>query len=161
MIDAVIELKNIAYMAVNKLDFSVIEVKQNHIQHIESLELQMKEMQPVELPVNNYFSKGVYARELFIPKGTVLTGYIHKYTNLNILSKGKLSILTENGVIEVSAPYTVVSPAGTKRLAYAHEDTIWTTIHGTDETDIDMIEGKFIAHSYDEYLAFCAMIEEK
>jgi hypothetical protein len=110
--------------------------------------------------VVNYFSKDVYARELHIPKGAMLTGHIHKYANLNILSKGRLSILTENGLIEVSAPYTVVSPPGTKRIAYAHEDTIWTTIHGTDETDIDVIEEQFICHSVDEYMAFCQLIEK-
>jgi len=129
-----------------------------NIQKIESLEDKIRAMTPVDMPVNNYFSKGVYARELFIPKGTVLTGHIHKYVNLNIMSKGELSILTENGVIRVKAPYTVVSPPGTKRLAYAHEDTIWTTIHGTEETDVDKIEAEFIAHSSEEYKEFCALL---
>lgn len=147
------------------IDASNIVIKENqelseigHIQKIESLEDKIRSMEPVDMPVTNYFSKGVYARELFIPKGTVLTGHIHKYVNLNIMSQGDLSILTENGVIRVKAPYTVVSPPGTKRLAYAHEDTIWTTIHGTDETDIDKIEYEFIAHSSEEYKEFCALL---
>lgn len=109
----------------------------------------------VECPVKHYFSKGVYARELFIPKGTVLTGEIHKHENLNIMSKGDLSVLTEDGVIRVQAPFTIVSPPGTKRAAYAHEDTIWTTIHGTDSKDVDEIKQEFIASSYQEYLEHC------
>lgn len=125
---------------------------------VESIEDKIRAMPPVDLPVTNHFSKGVYARELFIPKGTVLTGHIHKYTNLNIMSKGELSILTENGVIRVKAPFTVVSPPGTKRLAYAHEDTVWTTIHGTDETDVDLIEQEFVVHNEQEYLEFCASL---
>jgi hypothetical protein len=161
MIDAFIDVKNIAYVEISQPDFSVISIDTTHIQNVESLENKMKLMEAIDLPVTNHFSKGVYARELFIPKGTILTGHIHKYTNLNIMSKGELSILTENGVIRVKSPYTVVSQAGTKRLAYAHEDTIWTTIHGTDETDIDLIENEFIAHSNEEYLTFCASIEEK
>lgn len=131
----------------------------SHIKKVELLEDKIRSMMPVDLPVTNYFSKGVYARELFIPKGTVLTGHIHKYTNLNIMSKGDLSILMEDGsVSRVKAPYTVVSPPGTKRLAYAHEDTIWTTIHGTEETDIDKIEHEFISHSSIEYAEFCASL---
>lgn len=122
-------------------------------------EEKIREFDPVDLPVKNHFSKGVYAREMFIPKGTVLTGHIHKYENLNIMSQGELSIFTENGVIRVKAPYTVVSPPGTKRLAYAHEDTIWTTIHGTEETDVDKIEAQFIAHSHADYLAFRQALE--
>lgn len=122
-------------------------------------EEKIRELDPVDLPVKNHFSKGVYAREMFIPKGTVLTGHIHKYENLNIMSQGELSIFTENGVIRVKAPYTVVSPPGTKRLAYAHEDTIWTTIHGTEDTDVDKIEAQFIAHSHAEYLSFRQTLE--
>lgn len=108
-----------------------------------------------DLPVTHHFSKGVYARELFIPKGHFLSGKIHKYTNLNIMSKGDMSVLTEDGVKRVQAPFTVVSPPGTKRIAYAHEDTIWTTIHGTDETDVDKIEQEFIAQSEQEFIEFC------
>lgn len=118
----------------------------------------------VEMPVTHHFAHGVYARELFIPKGTVLTGKIHKYSQVNIMSKGELSVLTETGVKRVKAPFTIVSPAGTKRIAYAHEDTVWTTVHGTKETDLEKIESHFIAQSEDEFLAFCVAqkrIEEK
>lgn len=120
-----------------------------------------RELKLIDLPVKHYFSKGVYGRELFIPKGTVLTGKIHKYSQLNIMSKGELSVLTEDGIKRVKAPFTVVSPAGTKRVAYAHEDTIWTTIHGTEETDLEKIEEHFIAQSEVEYLDFCRSLIEK
>jgi quercetin dioxygenase-like cupin family protein len=106
---------------------------------------------PVEMKVVHHFSKGVYARELHIPKGTVLTGHIHKHQNLNIMSKGDMTVLTEDGPVRVQAPFTIVSPAGTKRAAYAHEDTIWTTVHGTDLTDVDEIEAAFICHDFDQY----------
>lgn len=128
---------------------------------VNDLEDHMRSLPQVDLPVQHYFSKGVYARELFIPKGTVLTGKIHKYTNLNIMSMGDVSVLTEDGVQRVQAPFTIVSPPGTKRVAYAHEDTIWTTIHGTDETDIDKIELEFVAQSDAEYLTFCAALQIK
>ena len=32
---------------------------------------------------------------------------------------------------EVSAPFTMVSRPGTKRVGLAIEDTVWTTIHAT------------------------------
>ena len=124
------------------------------------LEQRMKEGQKegkfdlYELPVRHHFSQGVYGREMFIPKGTIVTGHIHKYTQLNVLVSGDLSVLTEHGVKRVKPPFVVVSPPGTKRVAYAHEDTIWLTIHGTEETDVDKIEEKFIAQTEQEYLAF-------
>jgi hypothetical protein len=118
-------------------------------------EAHMKQMPQVDIVPVHYFSKGVYAREITIPEGTVLTGEIHKFTQLNILSKGEISVLTEDGIKRVSAPFTVVSPAGTKRIAYAHSECVWTTVHGTDETDIDTIKSIFIAKDEDEWLEFC------
>jgi len=108
----------------------------------------------VELNVVHYFSKGLYARELHIPKGTVLTGHIHKTQNLNIMSAGDMTVLTEDGPIRVQAPFTIISPPGTKRAAYAHEDTVWTTIHPTDETDLTKIEEAFIVKTFEEYQLF-------
>lgn len=115
----------------------------------------LKQHPQLDLKVIHHFSKDVYARELHIPAGTVLIGEIHKFQNLNILSKGRIQVSTENGMVEVEAPFTVVSPAGTKRVARALTDCVWTTIHGTDETDIDEIKSHFIAKSEQEWLEFC------
>lgn len=104
----------------------------------------------IEIPVEHHFSKDVYAREITVPAGSLIVGKIHKHTNLNILSQGEMSIISIEGVKRVKAPYTVVSPPGVKRLAYAHTDVVWTTIHGTDETDVDKIEEQFIAKTYEE-----------
>lgn len=122
---------------------------------VNAFEELLKAYPAVEMPVTDHFSEGVYARELFIPKGTTLTGKIHKFTNLNIMISGELSVLTEDGVKRIKAPFVVTSPPGTKRVAYAHEDTRWITIHGTHETDVDKIETEFIAQSELEYLSFC------
>ena len=108
----------------------------------------------IELPVNHHFSKDVYAREMIMPKGVLLVGKIHKYQNLNILASGEVSVLSVDGVKRVKAPYTFVATAGAKRVIYSHEDTVWVTIHGTGETDVDKIEEQFIAKNYEEvYLA--------
>ena len=120
-----------------------------------SLEAAMKQLPQVELKVIHHFSKGVYARELHIPAGVTLVGEIHKFENLNILSQGTMIVTTEEGMREVSAPFTVVSPPGTKRAAHTLTNCIWTTIHGTDETNVDEIEHHFIAKSEQEWLEFC------
>jgi hypothetical protein len=123
------------------------------------LEDMMREIPQLDIPVRHFFSPGVYAREIQIPKGAIVTGKIHKFSQLNILSKGEMSVMTEDGVKRVQAPFTIVSPPGTKRIAYAHEDCVWTTIHGTEETDLDKIEQHFIAQDEQEYLAFCRQLE--
>lgn len=122
------------------------------------LEEGMKKFEQTELPIKHYFAPGVYAREMFIPADTVLTGHVHKYENFNILSQGEMTVSTEEGMKRVKAPFAVVSPPGTKRIAYAHTDCVWTTIHGTNERDLAIIEETFIAKSEQEYLEHCKML---
>lgn len=138
------------------LDINIIDsLTQEQIRNFITLaEQQIAAVEQVDAPVNHHFSKDVYARELFIPKGCFIVGKIHKHQNLNILSQGDLSIVSIEGCTRVQAPFTVVSPPGVKRLAYAHEDCIWTTIHGTSETDVDVIESIFIAKSYEEVIEY-------
>jgi hypothetical protein len=124
-----------------------------------ALEAMMKEQPQVECPIVEYFSHGVYAREVHIPAGALVTGEIHKLENLNILSQGEMSVLVGDQIQRISAPFAVVSPPGTKRIAFAHTDCVWTTIHGTFEKDTAKIKEIFIASSEEAYLEYTKQIE--
>ena len=63
-------------------------------------------------------------------------------------------MLTEDGLVRVKAPFTVVSPPGTKRIAYAHSDCTWTTILATEETDPEKMEELFTVNTEAEFLEF-------
>ncbi len=115
----------------------------------------MKQMPQLELKHFDHFSYGLYARELKIPKGCILVGKLHKYPQLNILAEGEIEVLVDGQVKYLKAPYVISSPAGTKRMARALEDTTWITIHATEETDVDKIEHEFIAQTEQEYIEFC------
>jgi hypothetical protein len=112
-----------------------------------------------EFPVKHHFSNGVYTRELTIPKDAILTGKIHKASQTNILLKGEISVLTEHGIERLKAPQIIVSPPGTKRAGYAHEETVWVTISGTHETDLDTLENILTCRTYDEYESYCKLLE--
>ena len=101
-----------------------------------------------ELPVEHEFAKGMYLRKLFIKKGTLLIGKIHRKECINIVAKGDISVLTETGSLRVREGYTVVSPAGIQKLGLAHEDTIFINVFLTNETDIDKIEEEIACESY-------------
>lgn len=120
----------------------------------------MLEMPQVSLPVRHVFSPGVYARELTIYAGCVLTGAVHKYEQLNILSSGTLRLLTDEGFKDINAPYTVVSPPGTKRIALAITDCVWTTILGTSDTDVSRIEKDFVCKTEEEYLEWLSQSQQ-
>ena len=100
--------------------------------------------------ITHYFAPGMYAREMWMPADCLITGKIHLTEHLNILSQGRVSVSNKGESVTMEAPYTFVSPVGTKRAIYAHEDSTWTTIHATDLTDPDKIEDEIIAESFQE-----------
>lgn len=104
-----------------------------------------------EMPLRHIFTDGAYARELTMPAGSVVIGKIHKHAHLNFITKGKVAVVTEFGKEVYTAPYTFVSEPGTKRVVYILEDTVWTTVHVTPETDLEKIEDYVIAKSFEEY----------
>ena len=104
-------------------------------------------------PLKHSFCDGIYVREIFMPAGTVCVGKIHKHEHPNFLMKGRVTVVTEEGGMEeLVAPLAMISPAGTQRAVYVHEDTVWITVHHNpdNDTDLEVIEDFVIADSYDE-----------
>ena len=114
-------------------------------------------------PLKHSFANGIYVREIFIPKGAKITGKIHRHEHPNFLMKGEVSVATEGGGVErLKAPMSIISPAGTKRAVYAHEDTVWITCHRTDKTDLAEIEKEVIlCNTYEELEAIESKNENK
>jgi len=122
------------------------------ISNIASLANYMKKLPQLDAPIKHHFSKGVYAREIFMPKGMLIVGKIHKTKHLNIVSQGKCVVVTPTRRIEIKAPYTFESSEGEQKVVYMLSDVIWTTIHLTNSTDLEVIEEECIAKEYDEQL---------
>lgn len=101
-----------------------------------------------DFPVEHTFAPGLYARQMTIPKGGLIIGKIHRHAHINIISKGRVWVVTEFSKEELIGPVTFVSQPGTKRVVVAQEDTIWTTFHPTDETDLEKIEENIIVPTY-------------
>lgn len=108
-------------------------------------------------PTANHFAKGLYGRELFLPKGTCIVGKVHKQSSLQVLLEGKLIMVTDRDHIELEAPQVLVSPPLTKRAAYVLEDVRWLTVLGTDLEEVGDIENKLVANTYEEV----KLLEEK
>lgn len=135
----------------------------DNIQKLENVMFAMKDAQ-IQIETKHHHAHKMYAREILIPKGTTLTGKIHKYSHINVISQGDISVMTENGIERIQAPCIIVSKPGTKRVGFAHEDTIWTTFHATEETDLEKIEEDLIAPSFESFELFQAsqlLLEEK
>jgi hypothetical protein len=120
----------------------------------EALENNEKAMTGEELhaynPVKHTFADGCYVREIFNPAGQLIVTKIHKKEHPFFLMKGKMSILTEDGVVEIEAPHHGITKPGTKRIIYTHTDCVFITVHGTDKKTPEEVEEEVIAKNFDD-----------
>lgn len=98
----------------------------------------------------HHFADGMYIREMHGPKGMVVVTKLHKTTHPYFVISGDVTVKTAEGLVRIKAPYFGITKAGTKRVAYFHEDTIWITVHATKEKDLEKIESEVIAKNWDE-----------
>jgi quercetin dioxygenase-like cupin family protein len=126
--------------------------KQVTREQICKLEDEIAKRPQVNCPVRNIFADGIYAREMTIPQGVVATGAVHKKEHVSMLVRGRVTVWTERGMVELTAPYTFVSQPGTKRAVYAHEESVWMTIHRTKTTSIRELVSELTESTYDDLL---------
>lgn len=123
----------------------------------------MKGMEQTECPVTHRFAPGVYLREIAMPADTIVIGKVHKTSHFNQITRGACLIVHVDGTREeLRAPMTFVSEANVSKVLYILEDTVWSTIHPTHETDLVKLEAELIAPEHpalsDEVRAECAHI---
>lgn len=109
------------------------------------LEAVLLTMPQVDCPVRNVFADGLYAREMTLPAGTVITGAVHKTEHITVISKGRVLVLRPEGPEEFAAPAIFISKPGVKNAVHALEDTVWTTFHpnADNEQSIDVLVERY------------------
>jgi hypothetical protein len=100
-----------------------------------------------ELPLEHFICNKTYTRQITLPKDMLLTGKVHNFDHVSILSKGDVSVMTPDGINRIKAPATWISKAGTKRLIYVHEETIWSTIHHSEHTTVEDLQNELVHES--------------
>lgn len=106
-------------------------------------------------PVKHTFAGGCYIREIYNPAHELIITKIHKKEHPFFLMKGEMSILTEEGIQNIKAPYQGVTKPGTKRAIYTHEECIFITVHATENTTIEDVEDEVICTKYEDLPIGC------
>ena len=105
-------------------------------------------------PLTHKFVNGKYIRTIIMPKDFIIVSKIHKHEHPYFVIKGEVSVITEDGVKTIKAPYQGITPAGTKRMLRIHKECTWITVHDNPDniTDLEMLEDMIIAKSFDDVL---------
>ena len=99
-------------------------------------------------PLTHTFADGQYVRQITVPAQTLTVTKIHAQTHPFFILKGTVTILTEKGVVKLTAPYSGITKAGTKRVIFHHDEVVLTTVHRTDKTNLAEIEDEVIAKNF-------------
>lgn len=106
-----------------------------HRDKIFELEAEMLKHEQIELDCFHHFAHGTYTRELHIPAGVMLTGAIHVNSTINILSSGKMRLVTKDGPVDIEASTVMVSGPGEKKAGYALTDCVFLNVFPWNGTD--------------------------
>ena len=100
-------------------------------------------------PVTHHLKDGLYTREVFMPKGSLVVSFIHLTNHPSFFMKGEMSILMDNGEVKrIKAPMIVQTEVGTQRVAYMHEDCVWACVYKTDKKTIEQAEKDVYTENY-------------
>lgn len=118
-----------------------------HEQMVEGGAMVGKELHKAN-PTKHSFAGGCYVREIYNPPNLLIMTKIHKVDHPFFLMSGKMSVLTEEGMITIEAPHHGITKAGTKRVIYTHEPCVFVTVHATDKTTPEEVEEEVIAKDF-------------
>ena len=104
-------------------------------------------------PLKHTFTDGIYVRQMSMKKDSAVIGKIHKNTHVWFLLSGHLSVASETNSDEYVAPCYVEAAAGSKRVIYAHEDSVWVNVYPnpTNTKDLEELEKEIIVKDYKEF----------
>jgi len=132
--------------------FKLLNMKQGEVlKHVSSNRIDELERVMVDnftlinCPLKEYFSDGVYVREVTLPKGALVTSKIHKTQHHFFIMKGKVVIWIDGVEKIIKAPFIGITEPGTRRVVYALEKSIWATSHANpDNENSEQIEERII-----------------
>ena len=107
----------------------------------------MKEL----FPLQHHIEGGLYTREVFMPKNTVVVSLIHKQNHPSFVLEGEASVLLDNGdIVKYKQGDKIMTKIGTQRVLFIHEDTRWVCVYKTDAKTVEEAEIDVYANSYME-----------
>lgn len=135
---------------------TIRRVNNNHsavAEFVKNLEVEMLKHEQAPCSVYHHFSPGLYIREVNLPAGIFAIGHHQKTRHLNIMLKGSVSILNNDGsVSKLEAPMIFTGEPG-RKCGYVHEDVVWLNVYPTEETDIEKLEETYLDKSDNWYAA--------
>jgi mannose-6-phosphate isomerase-like protein (cupin superfamily) len=106
------------------------------------LQAELSKFEQYQPITKHYFHGGMYCREVWRDAGVLVVGKVHKKEHFYLIVSGRVSVTTDDGVVEIGAGSLLLSKPGTKRAVFAHEPTTCMTFHRTEATTVETAEAE-------------------
>jgi len=104
---------------------------------LDQAEQLMKDMPRVDIATQHALALGFYVRQVVMPAGFLCTTKEHAREHTFHVSRGRCIVKDCEGREQIiEAPYNGVTPAGTRRILFVEEETVWTTFHPLAEAEL-------------------------
>ena len=114
-----------------------------------ALDRKLAELPQADFSLVNRFADGLYARQVTVPKNCLLTSKIHLKEHFAFVLTGEVSVWTDQDYQRIKAPLVLVTQPGTKRVLFAHEETIWVTVHATNAKTVEAAVAELVTNNPD------------
>jgi quercetin dioxygenase-like cupin family protein len=85
----------------------------------------------------NFTGAGAFCKYVPLKAGLMVISHKHKFDHLSLLLTGKVTVTTDDGVVEMTAPSSIIVKAGVHHQLVAHEDSTWLCVHATNSPQSD------------------------
>lgn len=126
---------------------SIDEIRNSMATFMDEHHLERVDPEPI-----HYHTPDLYGRRIVVPTGVVFTTKVHKSDHIAVCLRGHITVMDELGnKCEVRAPDVFLTPKGTQRFIYVHEEVEWLTVHHCTEQEMDKVEKALVCETMEEY----------
>jgi len=106
-----------------------------------------------EIPITHDFADQIYLRQMNMSKDQFVMGAFHNHKHIWFLMTGRVSIKSNDEVVEHIAPCYEKSLKGAKRLIRSLEDSVFVNVHKnpTNTKDMKQVEESLYSITIEEY----------
>lgn len=104
------------------------------LDEIENDLLKRPQLEDSDYSLKEYYSGGMYCRQITIPAGALITGRVYKFDHVEIMLSGDITIISADGSETFYTGNNVIeAKAGKRQAGFAHSETTWLTINPVPE----------------------------
>lgn len=110
----------------------------------------------VDLPPVNYFSPGIYMREVTMYAGEIIIGHLHKTNHFNIVMSGLAEVIMNGESYMIRGGDVFESGTNVRKSLHIIEDMRWITVHPNKDNceSVEELEDRLVEKSeaYESYM---------